>query len=353
MAHSTSLPTAPSTALLSALADGRFHSGEDLGAALGISRAAVWKQLKALERRLGLTVQAVPGRGYRLAAPLELLEREAILAQMSAPARARLADLEIHLSLDSTNRHLMQRAAQGAPGGTVCLAERQEAGRGRHGRRWVSPFGANLYLSILWRSALAPAQLGGLSLAVGAAVAQGLSAAGAPAIGLKWPNDLMWGGRKLGGVLLEVAGEATGPCHVVVGVGLNLAMDEALAHEIDQPWVDLREAAPRALPRNAVTAAVAGEVLLALDAFAEAGLAPSLPAWRERDVLRGEPVRLTLGERVVDGVARGVDDNGCLLVEGREGLQRFSVGEASLRRRAGTADEPASGPMSDRAGPAA
>ncbi|HKK04502.1 MAG TPA: bifunctional biotin--[acetyl-CoA-carboxylase] ligase/biotin operon repressor BirA [Gammaproteobacteria bacterium] len=324
---------AQTNSLLSTLADGRFHSGEDLGAALGVSRAAVWKQIKALERQLGLTVHSVPGRGYRLASPLELLEHEAIVASLPAPVRDKLAALEIHFSLDSTNRYLMQRAAEGAPGGMACLAERQEAGRGRHGRRWVSPFGTNLYMSVLWRSRLGPAQLGGLSLAVGAAVAEGLAALGVADIGLKWPNDLVWAERKLGGVLLEVVGESNGPCHVVAGVGLNLAMDAGAAVEIDQPWVDLREVAGQALSRNAIAAAVLAELLPALDAFAEDGLGPSLSAWRERDALFGQPVRLTLGEQVVEGVARGVDEDGCLLIDGPTGLQRFSVGEASLRRR--------------------
>ncbi len=317
--------------LLSVLADGRFHSGEELGRQLAISRAAVWKQLKALEQNLGLQIDAVRGRGYRLAVACELLDRDAIWSRLAPDTQARIDGLEIHLSLDSTNRYLMQQAAT-LPGDLhVCLAETQTAGRGRHGRRWVSPFGQNIYLSLLWRVPMGPETLGGVSLAVGAALVRALEALGAREIGLKWPNDVIWQGRKLAGVLLELAGEAAGPCQLVTGVGLNLRMDRAAAAEIDQPWVDLESVLGKHFPRNRVVAALLDTLVPALCEFPRYGLAPHLALWQRFDILRGRRVRLHLPDRVVEGLACGVDDSGALILDGDNGRQRYFSGEVSVR----------------------
>lgn len=197
--------------LLRLLADGRLHSGAVLAERLDMTRAAVCKAVRRLSDQLGLEITSGRGRGYRLITPIELLDAQRIGETLAATGRAPPVRLEIHQRIDSTNRHLMREAAHGAPSGTVCLAERQTAGQGRHGRCWVSPFGANLYLSILWRYPCGPAGLSGLSLAAGAVVADALRQLGVQGLVLKWPNDLLWGGRKLGGILLEVSGEAQGP----------------------------------------------------------------------------------------------------------------------------------------------
>ncbi|MDX1654152.1 MAG: biotin--[acetyl-CoA-carboxylase] ligase, partial [Candidatus Competibacteraceae bacterium] len=235
--------------LLEVLGDGRFHSGEELARALGVSRAAVWKHLNSLGRR-GLEVHAVRGRGYRLPNPLELLDPEGIRAQLSPSVQGRLAQLEVFDQIDSTNSYLLTRAKAGAPGGSVCLAERQSAGRGRRGRQWISPFAANLYLSVLWRYPDGPALLSGLSLAVGVAMARALEGVGVVGVGLKWPNDLLWRDQKLGGILLEFGGESSGPCQVVTGVGLNVTMPKEPALDIDQPWPDLTTVLGLGLSRN-------------------------------------------------------------------------------------------------------
>ncbi|WJW75122.1 bifunctional biotin--[acetyl-CoA-carboxylase] ligase/biotin operon repressor BirA [Thiohalobacter sp. IOR34] len=316
--------------LLRILADGRFHSGQDLGSLLGISRAAVWKHLKAI-RGMGLDVQAVRGRGYRLAEPLELLDEARIIAAISQPMRDRLSALELHTELGSTNDRLRQRAREGAAGGTACLAERQTAGRGRRGRRWVSPFGSNLYLSLLWRFPCGPAQLGGLSLAVGVALMRSLRSLGVEGAGLKWPNDLICRQGKLAGVLVEMAGESAGPCSAVIGVGLNVRMPPDAASAIDQPWVDLHRLSHRPLSRNQVAGQILNDLIEVLVRYEQEGLAVFLDEWRDHDLVAGRAVQLHLPDAVLAGRASGIDDSGALLVQVDGQPRRFASGEVSLR----------------------
>jgi BirA family biotin operon repressor/biotin-[acetyl-CoA-carboxylase] ligase len=317
------------------LADGRCHSGETIAAHLGVSRAAVWKALRKTGEALGLEIVAERGRGYRLPAPLELLDAARILAVLSPEAQKRIARLEIHDAIDSTNTRLMREAAEGAPSGTLCLAERQTAGRGRLGRIWVSPFGANLYLSLLWRFPFGPAGMGGLSLAAGAGVADALRAAGAQDIGLKWPNDILWQRRKLAGLLLEVAGEAHGPAHVVVGVGVNTHLEPEQGAAIDRPWVDLDQVLGRgAYGRNALAAGVAEALVQAMDRFGREGLTPFLADWERYDLYRGEQVEVHWGQQRVRGTHLGLDANGALRLDTGSGIETFQAGEVSLRSTA-------------------
>jgi BirA family biotin operon repressor/biotin-[acetyl-CoA-carboxylase] ligase len=328
-------------AIIDLLADGRPHSGESIAAALGISRAAVWKSLHKVDRALGLGIESARGQGYRLPAPLELLDaariRDGIRDGLDAGTTCSIGRLEVLDEIDSTNAYLLARGrhAQGVgveEGAEVCLAERQTAGRGRLGRRWVSPFGRNIYLSILWRSVLAPAQLGGLSLVCGVAVVRALRGLGVEGVGLKWPNDVHWQRRKLAGLLLEVAGEAQGPSLVVVGVGLNLGLRGADANAIDQPWVDLSEVCNDRPPgRNATAAELITALIDALQRYAEAGLAPFLDDWRARDAYCGESVTLIAGSQRIQGRYCGIDDQGTLLLETADGQRRFAAGEVSLR----------------------
>jgi BirA family biotin operon repressor/biotin-[acetyl-CoA-carboxylase] ligase len=326
--------------VLRLLADGELHSGAELAAHLGVTRAAVWKILRAAVDELGLELSSIRGKGYMLAAPLELLDPVRIEAGLSDLSCGLLGGLEVLDSVSSTNTRLMRRARDGAPSGLVCLAERQLAGRGRSGRRWVSPFGSNIYLSVLWRYPLAPAELGGLSIACGVAAARALKAAGVADIGLKWPNDLHWRRRKLGGLLLEVAGESQGPSHVVVGIGVNSRLSPGQAAGIDQPWTDLASALSDAPDdgrgdvrpgRNAVAALLIDALFPALIEFGNAGLDPFLPDWRAFDTYLGEPVALIMGERRITGTCAGVGADGALLLDTGEGRRAFHAGEVSLR----------------------
>lgn len=316
------------TSLIKILADGEFHSGESLGVALGVTRAAVWKRLQGLTA-LGVAVESIKGRGYRIPGGLCLLDQEAILAQITADSRSLLANLSCLDEVDSTNQYLL--SAQ-ACRGDVCLAERQTAGRGRRGRTWSSPFGQNMYLSLRWQYEQGVTALEGLSLAVGVIVADVLiQEFGVEGLHLKWPNDLLLGGSKLGGVLVEVGGDLTGDCAVVVGVGLNVCMSNAVVPAIEQSWTDLLQAGVR-VDRNILSAKMISRLLPALASYPRQGFAPYRQRWLEYAAFIDQYVVLTTQARAVTGILRGVDSSGALVVDMGNERQVFSGGEISLRQ---------------------
>jgi BirA family biotin operon repressor/biotin-[acetyl-CoA-carboxylase] ligase len=245
---------------------------------------------------------------------------------------AALAGLETFFSMDSTNQYLMQKAPQlTAP--WLVLAEHQRAGRGRRGRSWQSPLAGNLYLSLLWRFRQVSANFASLSLVVGTLVCQVLRAQGVAQLGLKWPNDVLCEGKKLCGILIEMRGETNGPYDVVIGVGLNFAMPDAAARQIEQPWIALQQVMSTLPSRNALVAQLTDAMLSALPTFETQGLAPFLAEWLMLDAYRDTPVRLQLGDREISGIARGVDEQGALRVEQDGKLQRYYSGEISLRKQ--------------------
>jgi BirA family biotin operon repressor/biotin-[acetyl-CoA-carboxylase] ligase len=317
--------------LIRSLADGSFHSGEMLGRLLGMTRAGVWKRLQQLKREYGLEIDAVKGRGYRLREPLDLFDKDEVLGHMPQAERGGMSRLYLHSVIDSTNSWLMQRGLQGEPSGAVCLAEHQQAGRGRHGRSWISPFGRNVYLSLLWRFDLAPMQVAGLSLAAAIGVLRVLHRFECREAGLKWPNDILWQNRKLAGLLLEVAGEADGPAMVVIGVGLNTWLGDT-GEEIDQPWVDLASI-PDLQPysRSRLAAELITELHRVAQEYQAGGLAGFLDEWHRNDLMLGRAVEIRSAQRRQQGEHLGVDPTGALrlLVDGEQRL--FHAGEVSLR----------------------
>lgn len=323
------------TKLIQALADGNCHSGEQLGAELGVSRAAVWKQLKHLDA-LQLHVEAVPGSGYRLTRPVDLYDA----ARLASAYRAQVGSepsLEITGSTGSTNSDLMARSAQASQTPHFLFTEHQSAGRGRRGRNWQTPYGGTIAFSMLRRFECAPAELGSLSLIAGVSLVQTLQRHGAGDLGLKWPNDLMHRDRngelrKLGGVLVEVRSEAEGPCSVVIGAGINYAL--ATRSEIDQPWIDLQRLLDlRAHDRSRLAGELAAAMALASDG-ADAGHSASfLARWTEFDLLQGERVTVHRGAETIAGVASGVDAGGALLLQVDGALHPVRSGEVSVRRQ--------------------
>lgn len=318
--------------LLRRLADGRFHSGRELSDRLGLSRTAIWNHANEL-KRLGLELHAVTGKGYRLTQPLELLDAELIGAHLEPVVAKQLSDLDIHDSTDSTNGQLSNAAQLGAKSGAVCLAERQTGGRGRLGRKWVSPFGRNIYLSSLWHYEAGPAALSGLSLAVGVAAMRALEQEGLSDMGLKWPNDIFWKGKKLGGILIELMGDSLGPCSVVVGIGLNVDLPVDSAEEIDQPWTDLREAMGHGdTSRNRLIARIINELFPILNNFDEKGLAEYHAEWSKWDSMREKSATLRVGKEMILGTAFGVNESGLLMFEDESGQRKaYASGEVSLR----------------------
>ncbi len=314
-----------SFAVLRQLADGRLRSGRAIAAALGLPRAAVVKATRELASQ-GLAVHAMRGRGYRLAAPFDALDTAVIgraLGPQPVPIRLDLID-----SCDSTSAVLAERAAAGAPSGTAIVCELQRAGRGRRGAGWYSILGSSLTLSMLWRFERGTTALGGLPLAIGVACARALESLGASDVALKWPNDIVRRGGKLGGILVEASGDPRGPACTVIGVGINVRLPAAAARAIGRPVADLGGA----VSRNALAARVLAEIAGAAAAFERDGFGTFRAEWLRRHAWQGCRVRVLAPSRpAVDGVAADVADDGALIVATPDGPARFHSAEVSLR----------------------
>ncbi|WP_422529340.1 bifunctional biotin--[acetyl-CoA-carboxylase] ligase/biotin operon repressor BirA [Serratia fonticola] len=308
--------------IISLLADGEFHSGEHLGESLGMSRAAINKHIQTI-REWGLDVFTVPGKGYSLPAAINLLDAERILGLLEDK---RVTVLPV---VDSTNQYLLDRLAE-LTSGDACIAEYQQAGRGRRGRQWVSPFGANLYLSMFWRLEQGPAAAMGLSLIIGIVMAEVLQRLGAEQVRVKWPNDLYLNDRKLAGILVELTGKTGDAAQLVLGAGINMAMRETNASQIDQRWINLQEAGIT-IDRNELAATLLNELRNSLRQFEIDGLAPFISRWRQLDNFIDRPVKLLIGEQQIFGIARGIDQQGALLLEQEGVIKPFIGGEISLR----------------------
>ncbi len=334
--HAAPAPVRPLTlSMLSRLSADRFTSGEALAQALGVSRRTVMVAAREAAD-LGVEVFAVPRKGYRLAAPIELLDLKAIHAAMGRLARR--IDLDTVPVVESTNSAIAARLAQGAPSGIALAAEWQSAGRGRRGRSWSMPLGAGLMFSVGWRFARTAAELGGLSLAVGVAVARAIERLQGPAparrVALKWPNDIVCDGGKLGGILIESQGDMLGPVAVTVGIGLNVALPEDFASGIDQPVMDVSTVCGGPVSRNRLLAGVLTELVAALDDFQSHGFAPFRQAWLQRHAFAGATVRVQPGDGTwFDATVTGVAEDGSLVVRRAGEDVLLHGGEISLRKK--------------------
>lgn len=320
--------------LLALLSDGEWHSGEALAALLGVSRTAVWKQLNRLMDR-GVLLERTRGRGYRLIEAPDILDRHAILSGIDKN-RSQRVTLDVHKKIDSTNRALMSDKDPGSDAIRLCVADHQSAGRGRRGRHWISPPGENVYLSMGVGLTGGFAELGGLSLVVGLAVAQALESMGLANPRLKWPNDILVNARKLSGVLIELQGELDGAIRVVIGVGINVHMGNK-EQRVDQPWISLDQASPdRSWQRNEIIAHVVNHVLGSLDRFERGGFEVFQAAWQVRDALFGWPLRTEPGSYI--GLGDGVDQTGAYRLKTTEGEVLLNSGEISIRHDNESAD---------------
>ncbi len=318
--------------LLELLSDGKFHSGEALGPILGITRSAVWKAVKQLIN-LGIGVESLAGKGYRIPHGIELLDSAQIQTALDPSTKAHVHDFIVFTRINSTNDYLLSAMPNNPDKNVVCLAEYQTQGRGRRGRRWVAPFGTNLYLSLLWHFQKDPAEIVGLSLAVAVAVVNALQQYGIKkGLGLKWPNDVLWKGRKLAGILLEMMAEHHEHSAVVIGIGLNTHMPSTAGSEIDQPWTDIHEITHAKPKRNQLAGLIIQHVVQSLLLFQEQGLTPFLPTWRAFDRLIGKTVKLEISSRTIEGVMQDVSDKGeLILLCANNEEKRFYSGELSVR----------------------
>lgn len=308
--------------LISILADGEFHSGEQLGEQLGMSRAAINKHIQTL-RDWGVDVFTVPGKGYSLPEPIHLLDEKKISQQIE---HGRVMVLPV---IDSTNQYLLDRLDE-LTSGDVCVAEYQQAGRGRRGRKWFSPFGANLYLSMYWRLEQGPAAAIGLSLVIGIVIAEVLQQLGADQVRVKWPNDIYLQDRKLSGILVELTGKTGDAAQIVSGAGINLVMRRVESDVVNQGWISLQEAGV-VIDRNLLAARLIKELRLGLELFEQEGLAPYLPRWEKLDNFIHRPVKLIIGDKEIYGISRGIDAQGALLLEQDGVIKAWVGGEISLR----------------------
>jgi BirA family biotin operon repressor/biotin-[acetyl-CoA-carboxylase] ligase len=315
------------------LADGEFHSGEQLAETLGVSRAAVWKAVESL-RELGATLHAVRNKGYRLRSGGDALDAKQIKTLLPETVRAHAHSVDAAWTVDSTNSVLLARP--NPPFGTceVMLAEYQTAGRGRRGRAWVAPPGGSICLSLSWAFRGVPQDLGALGLVIGVCALRALRDFGLEDASLKWPNDLVIEGKKLGGILIELRAESAGPACVIIGIGLNVALGANALEAIEETGVspiDLVTAGLEHPSRNAFASALITQIVHGLLVFEKEGLRPFAEEWRNADALRGRQIDVHTLEGVARGLARGIDLHGALVVETPQGVRRFISGDVTVR----------------------
>jgi len=298
--------------IINILADGKFHSGENIATELGITRASVWKKIKIAEEEYALDIQAISGKGYRLLGGLDLLNKSQIVEDLLSKSLAEIVDLTVFNS--------------------VCLAEMQTHGRGRRGKEWLSPFAANINLSIGCTLNMPMFKIAGLSIAVGVAVAEALSQLGIESIALKWPNDIHINAKKIAGLLVELKGEAEGPVKTVIGIGLNVKLPKGTQNEIDQPVTDVFSSVSLICPnRNLIAVKLIEKVSAAVLEFSSKGLLPFITRWQEYDVYLGQSVVIKNAHNQVEGIYKGIDVDGGFILENNEGITVHNAGEVSMR----------------------
>ncbi|UUE10241.1 bifunctional biotin--[acetyl-CoA-carboxylase] ligase/biotin operon repressor BirA [Dickeya zeae] len=308
--------------LISILSDGEFYSGEYLGELMGMSRAAINKHIQTI-REWGLDIYTVTGKGYSFSSPIQLLDADEICSKIPD---GNIAVLPV---IDSTNQYLLDRL-DSISSGDACIAEYQQAGRGRRGRQWFSPFGSNLYLSLYWRLEQGPAAAVGVSLVIGIVMAEVLHQLGAEGVRVKWPNDLYLNDRKLAGILVELNGRTGDAAHLVIGAGINLRMNSSGSNVINQEWINLQEAGID-IDRNSLAVKLITELRTALAVYEQQGLAPFISRWSSLDNFYNRTVKLIVGNREIVGVDKGIDNQGALLLEQDGEIRSYIGGEISLR----------------------
>jgi BirA family biotin operon repressor/biotin-[acetyl-CoA-carboxylase] ligase len=324
----------PQNELIAVLADGCFHSGSALGERWRVSRAAIAKAIGKLTY-LGLDVCAVKGKGYRLVDRISLLDAQCILGSVDAKNKSRINQFEIFPTLPSTNSYLLDQVSDHLqlPDSSlnICLAEMQSAGRGSRGRNWISPFGQNVYMSLLREFSVGAQSLGGLSLAIGVGVARVLEKFHIDEVGLKWPNDVFVSKKKAAGILIEIKGDALQICHVVIGIGVNLKLSNEQMTAVQQPWTSLAAHGFNIARRSEFVGELLNSVIEVVDEYERLGFEVFMAEWAQKDLAAGSQLELKVANRTLSGVGRGVDRTGSLLVQIGHSVEAYSNGEVSLR----------------------
>ena len=317
--------------LLHFLGDGRFHSGEDLGNTLGMTRAAIWKAIKQLES-FGVSIDSISGKGYRIPNGLDLLNENTLRDFLNEKTRTAIDKLILLDEIDSTNEHLLSQITNTNPKTIACFTERQTQGRGRRGRDWLSPFGNNIYHSLLCYFDKDPCELMGLSLAIAVMVTRALQNYGIyDGIELKWPNDIFWRSHKFAGILIEMMSAAHESCAVVIGIGINTRLSESQIKSLNRPVTSIEKITGQRANRNQLAGLLLNSLIDGLQQFENDGLSPFLNEWRALDKFRGKMVTLESTTRSFTGIMQDVSEKGELLLLNNEGeVERYLSGEVSL-----------------------
>ncbi|MBN2984275.1 MULTISPECIES: biotin--[acetyl-CoA-carboxylase] ligase [Cohnella] len=300
-------------ALLESAEPNAYVSGEEISRRLGVSRTAVWKQVRKLEAE-GFRIEAVPRLGYRLAGRPERLSQAELAGRMKTRSFGRV--LHLLESVHSTQDVMRKLAEEGAPEGTLVIAEQQTAGRGRMGRSWVSPAGKGIWMSLLLRPRLPMQATPQLTLLAAVALSRAISAVVPLSIGIKWPNDLLVDGRKISGILLESATEDERVRYIVVGIGVSVNLErEDYPEEVAGKAVSLKMAAGRPVDRAELIACTLQEFENLYELYLQEGFEPIRALWEARSVNLNRPAVLHTPKGVIEGVPRGLSDMGGLRVE--------------------------------------
>ena len=318
------------TKLLSIISDGKIHSGEMLATHLNVSRAAIWKSVKYLQA-LGLEIEAIRGKGYLLHNNFEFLSKEDIQDMISPRVKKSCRDIEVAFKTKSTNLSLLNRLNHEVIHGSVMLAEYQSEGRGRRNKKWFSPIGSGICLSVGWRFEVMPISLGLLSLYMGIATARTLNSIGLKNVGLKWPNDIIVMDRKIGGVLLDIRGESMGPLDIVIGVGINYELPKHETSIADQLIIDICSVTKERLSRNIIAATLLSNIFQILQDLEIGENLNPIDEWRQFDCYTGRKAKLILPNEEIVGILKGIDERGSLLMSVNGKLSTYGSGEVSLK----------------------
>ena len=317
--------------VLNQLEHTRYHSGQDLAKLFGVTRATIHNCILRITA-MGIAVDRVRGKGYKLLAPLDLLDETIIKSHLTSSVKEKLSQLDILHEVDSTNRYIQDYSLPQIKHFSVVLAEMQRAGKGRRGREWVSPYAANIYMSVLWPLQKSLSEVGGLSSLLSISLVKALRDMGVTDLGLKWPNDIYCHNKKLAGLLIECSGEVNGASKMVIGVGVNVRMSQQADVEIDQAWTDIiSHTSNGVITRNEVVAQLLNHLYETLAEFDSAHVDNIDAQWAKWDILMDKPVILQTLRENIHGVARGIDAHGYLLLETNNTIQRISAGDVSLR----------------------
>lgn len=309
--------------LVNILNDSQYHDGTHLGDQLKITRSAVWKNIKKLQS-YDVRIDAVKGRGYLMPTALHLLDAEEIIKQLSEKVI-----VEIFESMTSTNDYLKNIKQ---PQTRICLAEQQTQGRGRLNREWHSPFGKNIYLSCLFAFEKDISALAGLSMVTSLAIVKALNSCSIDQdLVVKWPNDILYQKQKLAGSLIEVQAETHNVSYAIVGVGINVNMQQASG--ISQAWTSMSRILGQQVNRNKVCVQVINHLLAYFAKFNEQGFAPFIDEWMQADCLMNQSIQLRNLDKIVNGKMCGINEQGYLLLQLEDGsIKAFSSGDTSIAK---------------------